>query len=225
MTEKEESDALNEAMAEALESVERRERETSRTGDRNPAHEDVEFDFGDDEEHEDSAQDAVDNPEHAPQQSEQKELNDQLIRMAADFDNFRKRSRREVEEAKKYGVENFVRNLLPVLDNFERALMASKEDPHPVVNGIRMVHKQFVDALSQLGVTAFESVGQIFDPELHEALSQQLTEDAAPGEILDEHERGYMIHDRLLRAARVVVAMPPPAEDASADPSPREEEK
>ncbi|MEL6545624.1 MAG: nucleotide exchange factor GrpE [Myxococcota bacterium] len=193
--------ALDEAMAEALESVEKRERESKGSADAG-----VEVEVPEEADESDAAE-----PEQAPAAPEASELQDKLLRLAADFDNYRKRSRRELDDARKYGIESLLRDILPVLDNFERALAAtSEDDDHPLVQGIRMVMKQFQDILSQHGVKAFDSLGEIFDPELHEALSQLQTNDHEAGTILNEHERGYRIHERLLRPARVVVAMPPP---------------
>lgn len=216
MTEKDSRTVLDEAMAEALESVEQREREAAARNEDDDAVE-VEVDEGvpDEAEAEKSADD-----------DEQQKLKDQLVRLAADFDNYRKRSRREVEDARKFGIESLLRNILPVVDNFERALSASGDEDHPIVHGIKMVHKQFADVLAQQGVKGFDSLGEIFDPELHEALSQFESAEHEPGEITNEHERGYMIHDRLLRPARVVVAMPPtpPPEEDAADPAPESEE-
>ncbi len=204
MSEEEPRNALDEAMAEALESVEQREREAM--GDSADADGDaVEVETGKDEAAAESAAEDDGNTEsHA-------ELQDQLLRLAADFDNYRKRTRREMEDARKFGIESLLRDVLPVLDNFERALAAAEEDDsHPLVSGIRMVMKQFRDVLDHYGVRGFDSLGEVFDPEKHEALSQMPSAEHEAGTILNEHERGYMIHERLLRPARVVVAMPPP---------------
>lgn len=207
--------ALDEAMAEALESVEKREREANGHGD-----DAVEAVAGA-EAPGDAA--AATGESDEPAGSGQAELQDQLLRLAADFDNYRKRTRRELDDARKFGIEGLLRDILPVLDNFERALAATEEDDsHPLVAGIRMVMKQFRDVLQHYGVTGFDSLGEIFDPERHEALSQMPSAEHEAGTILNEHERGYMIHDRLLRAARVVVAMPPPSE--TSDPNDPEDE-
>jgi molecular chaperone GrpE len=133
-------------------------------------------------------------------------LKDQLLRLAADFDNYRKRARREIEDVRKHGIEALLNDVLPVLDNLERALAHSEGDKSPVLQGVRMVQKQFVDILSRYGVTTFQSVGQPFDPEKHEAVGQTASKDQAPGTIVSEAQRGYQLHGRLLRPARVVVA-------------------
>ena len=132
-------------------------------------------------------------------------LNDQLLRLAADFENYRKRARREQDDLRKYGVENAVRAMLPVVDNLERALFHAKTDD-PLVQGVRMVAKQFQDVLAGFGVVGFDSVGNPFNPEQHEAMGQQPAGDAEAGTVLEELEKGYKIHDRLLRPAKVIVA-------------------
>jgi molecular chaperone GrpE len=133
-------------------------------------------------------------------------LKDQLLRLAADFDNFRKRVRKEQEEVRKYGNETLLQDVLPVLDNLERALAHADNDKSPVLQGVRMVAKQLVDALGRYGVQTFATVGKAFDPEKHEAVSQQPSEEK-PGTIVSELQKGYVLHDRLLRPARVVVAI------------------
>ncbi|MEM6731217.1 MAG: nucleotide exchange factor GrpE [Myxococcota bacterium] len=203
--------ALDEAMAEALESVEKRERASQ------DDEEGVEVEV------QDEVTESDDEPEAANES--QQELKEQMLRLAADFDNYRKRSRREVDDAKRFGIEALLRDVLPVMDNFERALATTPEDDdHPLVQGIKMVKKQFIDVLDQYGVKGFDSLGLSFDPELHEALSQMPSAEHGAGTILNEHERGYMIHDRLLRPARVVVAMPPPQETQEAEGAVEEEE-
>ena len=140
------------------------------------------------------------------------EVRDQLLRLAADFDNFRKRMRREQDDLRRYGVEYLATDLLEVLDNFNRALDHSgTESKNPVVEGIRMVAKQLGDILARHGVSSFESVGQVFDPERHEAIGQIPVADQAVGTVINEAQKGYLLHDRLLRPAKVVVAGAMPA--------------
>jgi molecular chaperone GrpE len=136
-------------------------------------------------------------------------LRDQLLRLAADFDNYRKRASREQQEVRDYGTSNVLNEILPVLDNLDRALAHSDGDKSPVVAGIRLVVKQFHDVLSRFGVTSFTSVGVPFDPERHEAVAQLPTSEHKPGTIVEELQKGYMLRDRLLRPARVVVAAAP----------------
>lgn len=141
-------------------------------------------------------------------------LNDQLLRLAADFENYRKRARREQEELRKYGIEQVVRVMLPVLDNLQRAKEhADKSDP--IVQGVEMVTKQFIDALATYGVRPFDSLGQAFDPGCHEAVGQVPTGEVPAGAVFQEMEKGYTLHDRLLRPAKVLVAVEPQESDGA----------
>jgi len=148
--------------------------------------------------------------EEPPESAETAQLRDQLLRLAADFDNFRKRARREQDEARHYGVTNLLNDVLPVMDNLERALLHVEGDKSPVIQGVRLVLKQFGDILARYGVTGFSSMGEPFNPERHEAVGQRPGGDAKPGAIVEELQRGYMLHGRLLRPARVIVATPAP---------------
>ena len=146
-------------------------------------------------------------------------LKDQLLRTAADFDNFRKRTKRDLDDAERRGREDVLGTLLPIIDNLERAVAATGEatDPAAVAEGIRMVLKQFEDVSSRLGIERVPSVGERFDPNVHDAVHQLETDEHPPGTIVSEVVPGYRMNDRLVRAALVVVARPP------AKPSPEEE--
>lgn len=137
-------------------------------------------------------------------------LKDQLLRLAADFDNFRKRSRREILDAERMAREDLLRELLPVFDNLERASQhaGAATDMQSLVDGISMVSRQFVDTLSRLGVQRIESVGCAFDPAIHEAVQQMETADQPPGSVCAEVLAGYRFGERLIRPAMVVVAKP-----------------
>jgi len=137
-------------------------------------------------------------------------VRDQLLRTAADFDNFRKRTRRELEDAQKRGREELLRELLPVFDNLERAVVHAGQasDAKAVADGVQMVLKQFADTLGRIGIKRVPTVGSAFDPTLHEAIQQLETDEHPPGTIVAEVQPGYAIGDRLLRAAMVVVAKP-----------------
>jgi molecular chaperone GrpE len=143
-----------------------------------------------------------------PSAEEHAQVKDQLLRLAADFDNFRKRARRERDEMREYATEQLLRDLLPVVDNFDRAI-AHAPSNDPVAQGVKMVAKQLLDVLASRGVATYDSLGKTFDPERHEALSQAPAGDAQPGSVLEEIERGYTLHGRLLRPAKVVVAAAP----------------
>ena len=128
------------------------------------------------------------------------------VRTAADLDNFRKRSAREREEAIRYANQGLLEDLLPVIDNFEMGMLAASQDKGSMIYiGMDMVRRQLTDFLSNLGVTEIPAEGKTFDPNVHEAVSQ---EDCAPdqdGKVLRVHRRGFMLRDRLLRPAVVVV--------------------
>jgi len=135
-------------------------------------------------------------------------LRDQLLRTAADFDNFRKRSRREQDDAHRRGRESAIKDLLPVCDILERAAASADgaSDVKSVADGLRMMSRQLVDRLDKIGVKRVPTVGQTFDPAVHEAIQHLESKDHPAGVIVAEVEPGYTIGDHLLRAAKVVVS-------------------
>ena len=136
---------------------------------------------------------------------------DLLQRSRADFENYQKRIKRDLEEERRYAHLPFARELLPVLDNLQRALGADKREGNlgSLVQGVAMVESQFLDVLRRFGVTLIDSLGRPFDPMLHEAVVQEPRTDAEPGSVVRILEPGYRLHERVLRPARVVVAAPP----------------
>jgi len=148
---------------------------------------------------------------------ERDQRHERLLRVSADFDNFRKRSRKDVEQAEHRGRETILRELLPVFDNLERAAAAAEgaDDVAAVREGVQMVLKLFADTASRLELKRVESVGQRFDPNVHDAFQQIETEDAAPGTVIQEYQPGYRLGERLLRPAMVVVARKPVAPAAT----------
>ncbi len=149
---------------------------------------------------------AADGPE-----AEIARVRDQLLRTAADFDNFRKRSRREIIDADRRGREELLRDLLPIFDNLERAAAhtGSATDVQSLADGIEMVMRQFSDTLGKLGIERIESVGKPFDPALHEAIQHMETVEHPPGSVAAEVQAGYRMGERLVRPAMVVVAKAP----------------
>ncbi len=141
-----------------------------------------------------------------------REGHDRLLRTAADLENFKKRAAREREEVQRFGNERVLKDLLPVLDDLERAL-ASAPEGDPLAKGVQLVKAGFEQALARHGVKGFSAMGQPFDPALHEALLQVPTADAAPGTVVLEHARGFTLNDRLIRPAMVGVATAPPSGD------------
>lgn len=135
---------------------------------------------------------------------------DQWMRTAADFDNFRKRARREIDDARKGGREDLLRELLPVFDNLERALTSAQRasDIKGVAEGLGMVMKQFESTLGRVNIQKVPSVGHPFDPSMHEAIQQVETDDHPAGQVVAEVQPGYMQGEKLVRAAMVVVAKP-----------------
>lgn len=146
-------------------------------------------------------------------QAEVTRLRDQLMRTAADFDNFRKRSRRENTDAERRAREDMLRDLLPVFDNLERATahVGQATDVKSLAEGITMVMRGFIDTLSKIGVERVEAVGKAFDPAVHEAIQQLETADLDPGTVAVEIQAGYKMGERLVRPSLVVVAKRPAA--------------
>jgi molecular chaperone GrpE len=153
-------------------------------------------------------------------QKKLEEAHDRWVRAAADLENYRKRAQKEREEVQKFGVERLVKDLLPVLDNLDRALAAAAPDD-PLVAGVKLVRASFEQALSRHGVRGFSALGQPFDPAQHEALLQVPSAEVAPGTVTVEHARGFTLHERLIRPAMVGVAVAPRDEsgtEAGEDP-------
>lgn len=153
----------------------------------------------------------------AEAQAEIARLRDQVLRGAADFDNFRKRARRDQEDAQRRGREGIVKDLLPVFDNLERAILHAETVPEAkvVYDGLRMVLKHFVDTLEKLGVKRLSPVGQPFDPAQHEAIQHLESAEHPAGVVLAEVQPGYSMGDRLIRASMVVVSKGSPATEAA----------
>ncbi|MCH2108139.1 MAG: nucleotide exchange factor GrpE [Polyangiaceae bacterium] len=142
---------------------------------------------------------------------------EKLLRLAADFDNFRKRARRDVDESAKKGRDGLLKELLPVFDNLERAAAhaESSQSKNPegdwkgLADGIQLVIRQFKDTLGRVGIERVEAVGQPFDPSVHEAIQHMETTEYPAGSVAAEVQAGYRDGDRLVRAALVVVAKAP----------------
>ena len=141
-------------------------------------------------------------------QAERDLLYDRLARLQAEFDNFRKRSAREQADFRDYAVSDTAKTLLPIVDSLERAL-ASGSAGHDLRAGVELILRQFKDALAKIGVQPVAAEGQLFDPNVHEAIEMVDTEDAPDHQVIGELQRGYKIKDRLLRPAMVRVARNP----------------
>ena len=143
---------------------------------------------------------------------------DRYVRAVADFDNARKRNARDREEYTRYANESLLRDLLPVLDNFERALLAARAEPTAAVTaGVELIQRELLRVLEKFGLTPFVSVGQPFDPERHEAVARVHRSDLPDMTVAEETARGYLLNGRVLRPAMVTVAMPPNDRDPDSD--------
>ena len=145
--------------------------------------------------------------------AERDALLDRLARLQAEFDNARKRAVREQQEFREYAAADVIKNFLPILDSFERALKAggdsnsnSNSNSNEFRNGIELIYRQFEDALQKIGVQPIVSVGQPFDPRVHEAVEMVDTTEVPDHHVLDELQRGYKYKERMLRPAMVRVA-------------------
>jgi molecular chaperone GrpE len=139
--------------------------------------------------------------------AEKQDLTNTLVRLQADFDNYRKRIEKERSQERHRGMEGLIEHLLPVLDGFDRAL-AAHDDPAyaDYRKGFELIRKQLWDVLAKQGVQRIESVGREFDPNLHHAIEQVATTDHRDGTVIEELQPGYLFHGRVLRPAMVRVA-------------------
>jgi molecular chaperone GrpE len=140
--------------------------------------------------------------------AENEKLRDQFLRSRADFENFRRRMEKEKSEFRRYAVADTLRELLPVLDNFERALSVSTASVEDFRTGVEMIAKQLADVLERTGLQTIDPAGQPFDPLFHEAIARVETDEVEPNSVFDVMQKGYMLHERLLRPAMVRVAVP-----------------
>jgi molecular chaperone GrpE len=143
----------------------------------------------------------------AAMEQEKTALQDRLLRLAAEFENYRKRIDRERRDQADAAVANAVEDLLPIIDNFERALQAPVgADAEGYRKGVELIYQQMIDLLRKRGVTPIDSVGTAFDPNIHQAVAQEVSADHPDGTVIEEFRRGYRLGDRLLRPAMVKVA-------------------
>jgi molecular chaperone GrpE len=152
------------------------------------------------------------------------ELNDKYLRALAESENIRKRARQQSEETVRLQRENLIRDLLPIVDNLERAVQAARgeADSRVIVDGVEMVLRSLLDLLKTHGVTPLTVVGQPFDPNRHEAVDQVESAEHPPNTVVSEFHRGYLIGDRMLRPARVAVAKGGRAADGDGGEKPSE---
>ncbi len=142
-------------------------------------------------------------------EQEAKASYDRFLRVSAEFENYKKRAVREMNDFRKFANETFVKAMLPVIDNLDRAIETASSDEQTnssVVEGVSMTLKEILKVFEQFNVKGFESLGKTFDPNFHQAVMQEETEDHPENTVIHELQKGYMMHDRLLRPAMVVVS-------------------
>jgi molecular chaperone GrpE len=151
--------------------------------------------------------------ENAVLQAKLDDLQSRLVRTLADMENYRRRAQRELEESRRFESLRLVRDLLPALDGLNRAISSGEQtgDPQTLLSGIRMVAQQFRDVLRGHAAEPIEALGQPFNPNLHEALTQMPSAEHPPMTVVQVVEMGYRMHDRVVRPARVIVSSGPPA--------------
>jgi molecular chaperone GrpE len=138
---------------------------------------------------------------------------ERLLRTTADFDNFKKRAAREKQDAIKYANEALLQKLIPILDNFDMALAAAQSTQNDAAQslqaGVNMINQQLKTVLTETGLEEIDATGKTFDPNFHEAVSQQETAEVPEGQVVQQLRKGYKLRDRLLRPATVIVAKTP----------------
>lgn len=142
-------------------------------------------------------------PEENPLQKELDEANDRLLRITAEYSNYKRRSEKEKQDAYLYAKADTVKELLPMIDNFERALANESEDYEALKKGVQMIFDSLTASLSKLNVEVYGEAGDIFDPNLHNAVMHIEDESLKDGEIVDVFQKGYKIGDRIIRPAMV----------------------
>jgi molecular chaperone GrpE len=152
---------------------------------------------------------------------ELEQTQDRLVRLQADFENFRRRALKERTEAHQYGHQNLVKDLLSTVDNLERAIGHAQKsedgDLDGLLQGVELVRRDLLAALAKNGVTPIEAVGETFDPAHHEAVAQTPDASVAPNTVIEELQKGYLLRDRLLRPSRVIVSGTPDEEENGAE--------
>jgi molecular chaperone GrpE len=149
-------------------------------------------------------------------EKEAAETYDRLLRASAEFDNYKKRSSREMEEFRKFANQSLIKEMLSVVDNLELAMNSTNDHKaidKDLLQGLEMTHREILKVFERFNVKPIDAKGQPFDPTFHEAVMQEETNDSPKNTVINELQRGYMIHDRLLRPSMVVVAKPKESTD------------
>lgn len=147
----------------------------------------------------------------AAKTDEAQALQDKYLRLAAEFENYKKLSQRDLRESSRFANENILKDLLPIIDNLERAVRSAQDNPggNGLLRGIELTLKQFSETLAKFGVQPVASVGTAFDPSCQQAVARVESGDVPENQVVEEFQKGYRLHDRILRAAMVSVATPP----------------
>lgn len=147
----------------------------------------------------------------AAKTEEARAFQDKYLRLAAEFENFKRLAQKQKQDYSQFANESLLKELLPVVDNLERALKCVQEGrtSDGLVQGVELTLKQFTETLAKFGVKPIASLGTAFDPTRHQAVARQASETAAENTVIEEYQKGYQLHDRILRAAMVVVASGP----------------
>ena len=152
-------------------------------------------------------------------EKEAKESHDRFLRASAELENYKKRTQREMNDFRKFANESFMKAMLPIIDNLDRAIESTCESDQAnssVVEGVNMTLKEILKVFEKFGAKPFDSLDKTFDPNFHQAVQQQETDEHPDNTVLVELQKGYMIHDRLLRAAMVVVSKTTPKPEEKA---------
>lgn len=149
----------------------------------------------------------------AAKTDEAQSWHDRYLRLAAEMENYKRVSQREQRDSIRFGNEGVLREVLPVIDNLERAIKASKETSgaNVLIQGVELTLKQLLESLGKFGVKQVQSEGQPFDPTQHQAVAQVESDSVQPGHVVEEYQKGYLLHERVLRAAMVSVATASPS--------------
>ena len=146
--------------------------------------------------------------EFAQLKAEYENRYDRMLRTIAEYENSKKRAEREKDEFLKYAIEGFVKDLIPVMDSIDRAIASTSEskDFDALSEGIQLIYKQLLDALERRGVTPIEAVNEVFDPNQHEAIMHVESDDVPENAVIQDFQRGYMLHNRIVRPSMVSVS-------------------
>ena len=169
--------------------------------------EELEVDSEDSDIEESDEKDLHEEDQKGPEEMEIAALKDQLLRSAAEFENLKRRTTKDVENAHKFGTEKLINDLFPVIDSLEKAIETalSVEGAEAIAEGVELSLKLFMDTLGRNGVNTVDPLGEPFNPSLHEALAVVPNENAEPNSVMEVIQKGFTLNDRLVRAAKVVV--------------------